>query len=215
MSRPLEHAPAESMLTCPLQVRALNIRKDSKPQRNAEGKITQAAKYQSRDAPVARIEPNRKWFTNTRVISQDSLSQFRDAMEERAKDPYQVLLKSNKLPMQLIKDPSTVNGLKVHQAKMTVETAPFSGVFGPKAQRKRVKLDVSSMDDLAEGASKSMDTYKERLEQAKLLSGNSGVDEEHSGEARPEESGMIAKAHEPIFDKGQSVSSDPAGDMLL
>ena len=42
-------------------------------QRNAEGKITKAAAYQSRDAPVARVEPNRKWFNNTRVISQDAL----------------------------------------------------------------------------------------------------------------------------------------------
>ena len=43
------------------------MRKDYGPQRNADGIITKAAQYQSRDIPQARIEPNRKWFTNTRV----------------------------------------------------------------------------------------------------------------------------------------------------
>lgn len=170
--------------------------REGKAQRNAKGEITKAASYQSKDVPTARIEPNRKWFTNTRVVSQDTLSAFREAMEEKAKDPYQVLLKSNKLPMTLIRDgKDTTNGIKQHQAKMALETAPFSDVFGPKAQRKRVKLDVSTLDDLADGTVKSMDTYEERLEQAKLLSGNSGNDEAD---------GTISMAIEPVFDKGQS-----------
>lgn len=56
-------------------------------------------------------------------------------MQERASDPYQVLLKSNKLPMSLIRDGEGKNGLKQHQAKMQVESAPFGDTFGPKAQR--------------------------------------------------------------------------------
>lgn len=75
------------------KVKQVNILKDGRPQRNAEGKITQAASYQSRDVPTAVIEPNRKWFTNTRVISQDTLTAFREAVAETEKDPYQVLLK--------------------------------------------------------------------------------------------------------------------------
>lgn len=125
------------------KLKTINMRKDGKPRRNAEGKITEAASYQSRDAPVARVAPNRKWFTNTRVISQDSLKAFREAMAEKEADPYQVLLKTNKLPMSLIRDGSDTNGLKEHQAKMTVESSPYSEVFGSKAQRKRVKLSVS------------------------------------------------------------------------
>lgn len=169
--------------------------KEGKAQRNADGQITKAATWQSRDVPTAVIEPNRKWFSNTRVVSQDTLTAFREAMEEKAKDPYQVLLKSNKLPMTLIRDGKDTNGLKQHRAKMTLETAPFSGVFGPKSQRKRVKLDVANLDDLADGTEKSMDTYEERLEQAKLLSGESGNNEED---------GSFAMAIEPVFDKGQS-----------
>ncbi|KAI1818283.1 NGP1NT domain-containing protein [Poronia punctata] len=184
------------------RVRALNIRKDHGPQRNAEGTITQAAKYQSRDAPVARIEPNRKWFQNTRVISQESLTQFREAMAEKASDPYSVLLKSNKLPMTLIRDGSDIPGLKQHQAKMTIETSSFADTFGPKAQRKRVKLGVSSLSDLAENSENSMDTYKDRLEQAKLLSGTTGI--ELAGEDSYEVTDALSMAIEPVFSKGQS-----------
>ncbi|UNI23699.1 GTPase required for pre-60S ribosomal subunit nuclear export and maturation [Purpureocillium takamizusanense] len=174
------------------KVKALSMYKEGKVQRNADGQITKAASYQSRDIPNARIEPNRKWFTNTRVVSQDTLKAFREAMAEKANDPYQVLLKSNKLPMSLIRDGQDTNGIKQHKAKMTVESSPFADTFGPKAQRKRVKLGVSSLEDLADDTEKSMDSYQDRLEQAKLLSGQGGDDEQ------------VPMAIEPVFDKGQS-----------
>ena len=123
-------------------------------------------------------------------------------MEEKASDPYQVLLKSNKLPMSLIRDGEGKNGVKQHQAKMQVEAAPFGDTFGPKAQRKRVKLAVGSLEDLAGESTKMHDTYLERLEQAKLLSGTSGM-EEQAGEAAPE-GAVLSTAKEPIFSKGQS-----------
>ena len=176
--------------------------KDGKAQHNAAGKVTQAASFQSRETPQARIEPNRKWFTNSRVIGQEALASFRDAIEERASDPYSVLLKGNKLPMTLIRDGTGKNGIKEHQAKMTIEASPFGDVFGPKAQRKRVKLGVSSLDDLAEDSVKSHDTYLDRLDQAKLLSGNSV--EEPIGEAAIADAGYITSAREAIFSKGQS-----------
>jgi nuclear GTP-binding protein len=187
------------------KVKTLNMFTKGKAQHNAAGKITKAATFQGKEIPNARIEPNRKWFTNSRVISQDALSSFREAMAERASDPYNVLLKTNKLPMSLIRDgESTKNGIKQHQAKMTVETSPFSGIFGPKAQRKRVKLGVSSLEDLADDSLKSHDTYLDRLEQAKLLSGNSTVEGETIGEAVAVDDGYITSAREAIFNKGQS-----------
>jgi nuclear GTP-binding protein len=125
-------------------------------------------------------------------------------MAERASDPYSVLLKTNKLPMSLIRDGQGKNGLKEHQAKMAVEASPFGEVFGPKAQRKRVKIGVSSLEDMAEHSVKSHDTYLDRLEQAKLLSGNSGPDAEAIGEAGIPDDGHITSAREAIFNKGQS-----------
>ncbi|KAL8946929.1 MAG: hypothetical protein Q9222_006742 [Ikaeria aurantiellina] len=179
-----------------------NMFKEGKAQRNASGKITQAASFQSRELPKARIEPNRKWFGNTRVISQDTLSSFREAMAQRASDPYQVLLKTNKLPMSLIHDGQGKNGLKQHQAKVEVESSSFGDTFGPKAQRKRVKLGVGSLEDLAGETVKMHDNYLDRIEQAKELSGTAGQ-EGQAGESVAEEPALTT-AREPIFSKGQS-----------
>ncbi|KAL4946653.1 hypothetical protein BDV06DRAFT_208555 [Aspergillus oleicola] len=184
------------------KVKRLNMLKDGKPRRDAEGNITVAASYQSKEAPVARIEPNRKWFGNTRVISQEALSSFREAVAERASDPYQVLLKTNKLPMSLIRDNQTVNGLKQHEAKMAIETSPFSDTFGPKAQRKRVKLGVSSLEDLAGETMKSHDTYVEKS--------NKGIHEDGTpivaGDDVAEDLGLgtMPTSREAVFLKGQS-----------
>ena len=131
------------------KAKTLKMYTGGEARRNAAGKVTIAAAYQSRELPKARVEPNRKWFGNTRVISQDALHSFRAAMAERASDPYSVLLKTNKLPMSLIRDGEGKNGIKQHQAKIAVESAPFSETFGPKAQRKRVKLAAGSLEDLA------------------------------------------------------------------
>ncbi|KAF2452285.1 NUC091 domain-containing protein [Lineolata rhizophorae] len=196
------------------KVKTLSILKEGKPQRNSTGKVTKAASYQSRDAPTARIEPNRKWFTNTRVISQEALSSFRDAVQQHASDPYSYLLKQNKLPMSLIRDNKsndggleTKNGLKQHAAKMAVETQPFSDTFGPKAQRKRVKLAVSSLEDLAGQSLKMTEEYTERLaeRQARLGDAESvGVEVTGGGDFDGQEDGVASTAREPIFSKGQS-----------
>lgn len=42
------------------KAKTLSMFKDGKAQRNATGKVTKAASYQSRDKPKARVEPNRK-----------------------------------------------------------------------------------------------------------------------------------------------------------
>jgi nuclear GTP-binding protein len=137
------------------------------------------------------------------VISQDALASFREAMAEKAKDPYTVLLKTNKLPMSLIHDaPNQKNGIRQHQAKIAVQSRPFEETFGPKAQRKRVKLGVGSIEDLAGETVKMHDNYLDRLEQAKLLSGTSG-EAEQSGEKEADAPTMTS-AREPIFSKGQS-----------
>lgn len=183
----------------------MNRLKDGKPQRNAAGKITKSASYQSRDVPNARIEPNRKWFTNSRVISQETLSAFREAISQQTADPHTYLLKSNKLPMSLIRDDETKtkNGLKQHKAKMAIEATSFGDTFGPKSQRKRVKLSINSFEDLAGESVKVHDTYLDRLEERKLLSGQSG-EIQATEDAEAEETGTISAPRESIFSKGQS-----------
>ena len=107
------------------RVKTLNMFKEGAPVRNARGEVTQQAVYQGKEKPKARVEPHRKWFTNTRVISQDALSAFRGAVEAQSKDPYSYLLKQNKLPMSLIhdnKDKERKDGLVQHQAKIRIES---------------------------------------------------------------------------------------------
>ena len=181
------------------KVKVLKRLTDGKAQRNAAGDITKAASYQSRDAPVARVEPNRKWFNNTRVISQDALDSFRSAVQAQAANPTTFLMKRNKLPMSLIEEKGNINGLKQHGAKIAVASQPFSETFGPKAQRKRPKLDFSSIEDLAGRTGTMHDTYIERLEQAQLLSGASG-----DPEAVEDPNGELSTAREFIFMKGTS-----------
>ncbi|KAI5369888.1 Putative nucleolar GTP-binding protein [Septoria linicola] len=190
------------------RVKTLNMYKEGKAVRNASGEIVQAASFQSREAPSARIEPNRKWFTNTRVISQDALDKFRGAVEAQSKDPYSYLLKQNKLPMSLIndnKDKERKDGLIQHKAKIRIESEKFGDTFGPKAQRKRPRLAVSNLEDLANASGKDYTTYEQRLEDARLLSG-AGDTTEDTGFTGDDQykNGELTVAREPVFSKGQS-----------
>ncbi|KAG9101610.1 GTPase required for pre-60S ribosomal subunit nuclear export and maturation [Ceratobasidium sp. 370] len=116
--------------------------------RDRDGKIIKAAAFQKGEDETkpGRVQPDKRWFGNTRVISQTALDHFRTSLASKKDDPYSVLLKRNKLPMALLDD--AAKGTKRPQI---VETEPFGDTFGPKAQRKRPRLDasISSFHDLA------------------------------------------------------------------
>ena len=42
-----------------------------------------AQEFQSKELPNTRIQPDRRWFGNTRVIGQKQLEQFRDEMSAK------------------------------------------------------------------------------------------------------------------------------------
>lgn len=167
------------------------------------GKVIQAAPYQSREIPKAIIEPNRRWFSNTRVIAQDTLKSFREAIAEKEKDPYSVLLKSNKLPLSLIRD-GPQDAMRKHEAKMTIESEPFADAFGPKMQRKRPKISFNSIDDLAADTEKSLENFHTRVEEKKFLGGVTGPLPELADGYVEEEEFSVSTAKEAIFNKGQS-----------
>ncbi|KZV99308.1 NGP1NT-domain-containing protein, partial [Exidia glandulosa HHB12029] len=129
------------------QVGLLKMRSGGKAVRDRDGKIIQAAAFQKGEDETkpGRVQPDRRWFGNTRVISQGALDHFRTNLASRAHDPYSVLLKRNKLPMALLDDAANPAARK---RSHIVETEPFGDTFGPKAQRKRPRLDVSSFEDL-------------------------------------------------------------------
>lgn len=125
------------------------LSKDSpatKATRDRRGNIVQAADFQSSEAKPGRVQPDRRWFGNTRVIGQDALDHFRTALGAKVNDPYSVVLRRNKLPMSLIQEPSR------GKAPSLTEVEPFDKTFGPGAQRKRPRLEMgmSSFEDLAQ-----------------------------------------------------------------
>uniref|UniRef100_A0A674NJG1 Nucleolar GTP-binding protein 2 n=1 Tax=Takifugu rubripes TaxID=31033 RepID=A0A674NJG1_TAKRU len=153
---------------------------------NKNGKVIKPLQYQSTVAPgtVARVEPNIKWFTNTRVIKQSSLQKFQEEMEAIQKDPYRVVMKQTKVPMSLLHDRVRAHNSKVH----ILDTEGFETTFGPKAQRKRPSLTVGDMKDLLEQAEASAQNY----------------DADKDKDLVTEDSGVREEVREEIFKKGQS-----------
>ncbi|ODV76456.1 putative GTPase NOG2 [Cyberlindnera jadinii NRRL Y-1542] len=164
--------------------------KQGRAQRNKAGEIIKAAYLQDTAAPTARVDPNRRWFGNTRVISQDALSHFREALGETKQDSYQVLLRRNKLPMSLLEEKDTTES----PTNRILETESFEHTFGPKSQRKRPRVAISSLEELAGATDKDAQDYQEKNELATTMGLMGNVDTD----------GWTAEAKEAIFHKGQS-----------
>lgn len=175
------------------KVKHLQMYKTGRAVRNAKGEIVRAAALQSTDAPVARVDPNRKWFGNTRVIAQDALTHFREAMGDKKHDSYSVLLRRNKLPMSLLDEKDETES----PTARIIETESYAHAFGPKQQRKKPRTQqTSSLDELALLTESDSKAYQEKQElDATLgLMGGSFLDKDD----------FTQEAKEAIFHKGQS-----------
>ncbi|XP_078423093.1 nucleolar GTP-binding protein 2 isoform X2 [Cetorhinus maximus] len=157
-----------------------------KERRNKVGKVIKPLQYQSTvsSGTVARVEPNIKWFANTRVIKQSLLQKFQDEMGNVMKDPYRVVMKQTKLPMSLLNDRIKPHNSKVH----ILDTETFETTFGPKAQRKRPNLNVCDVQSLVEKAETLAEEY----------------DLEKDRDLVVEDTGVRDEVREEIFKKGQS-----------
>lgn len=163
----------------------LNLyRSGGKAKRNKDGKIVKAAPFQSwaTSGEVARVQADRRWFGNTRTITQDQLQNFREAMVEQKKNPYAMVMRQNKLPMSLIQDTPTGNA-RVH----VLDTEPFENVFGPTAQRKKPRV----ASDLSEYLSK-------------VAASNENYEEDKDLNIVDEGDGTKEEVMDRIFTKGQS-----------
>ncbi|KAE8233918.1 hypothetical protein CF326_g1032 [Tilletia indica] len=199
----------------------------SKAIRDKDGKVIQHTEFQSSEAKPGRIQPDRRWFNNTRVISQDALAHFRESLASKVDDPYSVLLRRNKLPMSLIQ--TTQKG----KAPSLTAVEPFSQTFGPSAQRKRPRLDggMGSFSELADAshAAGVEDDRKQETKRAKAIGANlvpvgaeiGSRDPQLEGDSSsapvsslasglPDDSGELYEIpvtrgrSEPIYSKGQS-----------
>lgn len=175
------------------KVKHLAMYKEGRPVRNAKGDIIKAANLQDTTLPTARVDPNRRWFGNTRVISQDALTHFREALGDKKQDSYQVLLKRNKLPMSLLDEKDTTES----PTNRILETESYEHAFGPKQQRKKPRVvKATDLEELAQIAEKEAKAYEEKIElntTLGLMNSNTNL-----------EDGTTLEAKEAIFNKGQS-----------
>lgn len=136
-------------------INRIKMYKNFKAKRDKAGKIIQPAPFQSwlPSGSVARVEPNRKWFGNTRVITQNALQTFQEEMAKVKKDPYKVVMRQTKLPISLLNETSKT--ARVH----VLDTESFESTFGKKKTRKRPNLKATDMEALVEQAQKAEESY--------------------------------------------------------
>ncbi|KAG1675249.1 hypothetical protein FOA52_016280 [Chlamydomonas sp. UWO 241] len=130
---------------------------NTRAKRNKEG-MKLSEELQSKELPVTRIQPDRRWFGNTRVIGQKQLDQFREEMSTKVNDAYTVLLREKKLPLQLLEDPDKKLGSKVLRSNL-LATQPFSDTFGKGKKRKKPTLAVESLAAFAEASDNKSDGF--------------------------------------------------------
>ena len=130
-------------------IKRLKMYRD-RPVRDKKGWILQQ-KYMryDTDEPVSRIAPDRRWFGNTKVISQKQLTLFREQMASTVKDPFSIVLKAKKIPYGLL----DVDAKKTNRMKL-LQIESFDSTFGPKMQRKKPKLKANTLESFAQRAQK-------------------------------------------------------------
>ncbi|XP_055904077.1 nucleolar GTP-binding protein 2 [Eupeodes corollae] len=136
-------------------IKRLQMYRNFKAKRDRTGKVIVAAPFQGRlkSGAMVRVEPTPKWFSNSRVISQNALQKFQDEIGKAVKDPYQVIMKPTNLPITLLNESAK------HQRVHLLDTESFDSVFGPKKQRKRPTLKVRDLEDLSRAADEQADNY--------------------------------------------------------
>jgi len=143
-----------------------------KAKRDQAGNIVRPAPFQSKfaEGTVARVEPNRKWFGNIKVVGQSALQKFQEELGKAIKDPYQVVMRQTKLPISLLKESGKF--ARVH----LLETESFGNTFGPKKQRKRPTLGDYDLDSYIEKVQKSGESYVEDKDKALIKESTEYVD---------------------------------------
>lgn len=132
-------------------------------------------KRQEQSLKPMRIQPDRRWFGNTRVIAQDKMQAFRETLAKKVEDPFSVVLRSSKLPMSLLTE---TDGKASKMDLLQVE--PFKEAFGKKRRQKRPKLTNYELDGLLQRADDGADDY-EGKEDKKSLVDKRGMELEDDG----------------------------------
>lgn len=136
-------------------IKRLQMYRNFKAKRDKTGKILSPAPFQGwlPSGTRARVEPNQKWFGNSRVISQSALQKFQDEFGAAVKNPYQVVMKPTNLPITLLNEKAK------HARVHLLDTEGFDKTFGPKKQRKRVNLKFNDLETLSKAVEENAEKY--------------------------------------------------------
>jgi len=107
------------------------------------------------------------------------MQHFREKLSKSVDDPFQVVLKTSKLPMSLLKDTEKASRMNL----LSIE--PYTETFGKKKQRKRVKLQNYDLEGLVKASEEKGDKYVEENDKqtkfdSKTGKAHLGTYEEHS-----------------------------------
>lgn len=151
-------------------IKRLQMYRNFKAKRDKTGKILSPAPFQGwlRSGVRARVEPNQKWFGNSRVVSQNALQKFQQELGAAVKSPFHMVMKPTNLPVTLLNEKA--KNARVH----LLETESFESVFGPKKSRKRPNLAVRGLDELTQKVDKSMEEYNNEKD-SNIVRDNEGV----------------------------------------
>ncbi|EEY65483.1 nucleolar GTP-binding protein 2 [Phytophthora infestans T30-4] len=170
-------------------IKRLNMYRNSGPIRNKAGKVVggslmmkNKAGGQEITSASGRVQPDRRWFGNTRVVGQKELDKFRNEMSLKTADPYSVVLRTRKLPMGLLQESEKTTRMKL------LETESYDEVFDGKRSRKRAKIAATDYTSLVSRAQENTEKYE-----AKGPDRNIAVEQEFKDEV----------SHD-VFNKGQS-----------
>lgn len=85
-------------------VNRLKMYNSGRAKRDKDGKFV-SQEFKSRDVShQARIQPDRRWFDNTRTVNQTELERFREEFGKKLNNPTTYVLKPGKVPYSLLKD---------------------------------------------------------------------------------------------------------------
>ena len=132
----------KSFYRTPAKIRLLNLY-NSEPKDDRDVVPTKAAK----------LNPDRRWFGNTRVVSQAEIMELKSEIDKYKSDPYTVVINKRKLPMSLLKDDTEEK--KIH----ILDVEKFEDTFGPKSRRKKPKLESDTLEELAKRAEQKAINY--------------------------------------------------------
>lgn len=135
-----------------------------------------------------RVEPDRRWFGNTRVITQKKMEDFRTELSKTVDDPFSVVLKNSKLPLSLLQDSTKDKRMDL----LAIES--YDHTFGPKKQRKRPRLASYDLEAFVAKTHEKEKAYDE------MKDSDLGFNIQ-SGEKKATE---LKHSKEEIFDKGTS-----------